>query len=152
MTIANRGTQPETCLFDVGDDWLRPWPFRSLSWSGSLLLPCACWVVGLYREQLSLLHGEHIWTASSYLEGCNFNISSFWLHQTGMDTHYYYYGVLKHKVISPLVSIRWMAALFYMVRLVYRFHVYVNWNCAVCCVHAIHACSLDLLLAQCLFS
>jgi photosystem II P680 reaction center D2 protein len=77
MTIAIGKSNQKRGLFDVADDWLRRDRFVFVGWSG-LLLPCAYFAVGGWLTGTTFVtswytHG----LASSYLEGCNFNISSF---------------------------------------------------------------------------
>jgi photosystem II P680 reaction center D2 protein len=78
MTIAIGKSNQKRGLFDVADDWLRRDRFVFVGWSGLLLLPCAYFAVGGWLTGTTFVtswytHG----LASSYLEGCNFNISRF---------------------------------------------------------------------------
>jgi hypothetical protein len=93
--------------------------FVFVGWSGLLLLPCAYFAVGGWLTGTTFVtswytHG----LASSYLEGCNFNISRF--DSTKLyGTLTIIIWVLKHKVISLVgVKVDYGRSLPYMVRLV----------------------------------
>jgi len=100
MTIAI-GQNQERGLFDLVDDWLKRDRFVFVGWSGILLFPTAYlaaggWFTGTTFVTSWYTHG----LASSYLEGCNYlNSSCFYTSKIVWDILYYFYGVLKHKVI-----------------------------------------------------
>ena len=100
MTIAV-GSAPQRGWFDVLDDWLKRDRFVFIGWSGLLLLPCAYlaiggWFVGTTFVTSWYTHG----VASSYLEGCNFLTAAEAPLVMPWDTVFYFYGVLKPKVVS----------------------------------------------------
>ena len=100
MTIAV-GSAPQRGWFDVLDDWLKRDRFVFIGWSGLLLLPCAYlaiggWFVGTTFDTSWYTHG----VASSYLEGCNFLTAAVSTLVMPWDTVFYFYGVLKPKVVS----------------------------------------------------
>ena len=100
MTIAI-GQEEGRGWFDLMDDWLKRDRFVFVGWSGLLLFPTSYlsiggWFTGTTFVTSWYTHG----LASSFLEGCNFLTALYQLQQTVWVTHYYYYGVLKHKVTS----------------------------------------------------
>ena len=100
MTIAV-GSAPQRGWFDVLDDWLKRDRFVFIGWSGLLLLPCAYlaiggWFVGTTFVTSWYTHG----VASSYLEGCNFLTAAVVPLVMPWDTVFFFYGVLKPKVVS----------------------------------------------------
>ena len=99
MTIAI-GQNQERGLFDLVDDWLKKDRFVFVGWSGLLLFPTAYlatggWMTGTTFVTSWYTHG----LATSYLEGCNFLTAAVSTPANSMGHSFYYYGVLKHKVI-----------------------------------------------------